>query len=71
MSKWISVETDLPEQMKEVDIWTNNGLRVPDVVFDGREEGEKYFYDEGFDNIYEINEVSHWMNPPEPPEDIK
>lgn len=72
--KWISVKERLPTHEQIVDIFTNSNERVTDVLFadssnyDFDTINTIYFYDDAGDYIYYLEEVTHWMSRPEPPE---
>lgn len=69
---WISVNDQLPAPGERVDVWIDN-RRVTDVLFDP-EWGSKIVgvAEQRFIVAYEIddldiNVVTHWRYPPEPP----
>ena len=72
MSKWISVEDELPEEPKKyeqtwVDVWSKDE-RITDVNFFN---GKFWIYHEDCDGDFshheEIENVTHWMIEPKPP----
>ena len=77
MSKWISVEDRLPEELPEdlgrfgrqwVDVWVA-GKRTPDVIFfKGSFNRMIEDRDGNFSHFEEICEVSHWLKPESPKE---
>ena len=63
MSQWISVNDRLPEDGEHCIVWDGDWMQGATYY-----EEEKAFY---FDDLYEsdvINNASHWMPFPEPPE---
>ncbi len=63
MSNWISVKDRVPEDGQEVDVWQKG-------IFNWRETNVIYEkYDGFYHNNEKLNDVTHWMPLPAPPED--
>ena len=68
MSKWISVEDELPTS-QDVDVWID-GYRVSDCSFvDGDFEEVVLDHDGDYSHMEKLDGVTHWMYSPEPPEE--
>ena len=68
--EWISVEDRLPDDDgSHFDVWVD-GDRIPDALYDNDKQAFlNYVSDnDGYFEWREIENVTHWMPLPEPPE---
>lgn len=69
MSEWRLLET-APRDGSRLDVWTENGVRYTDVFWHqgpGFPQGAFVFYDSHLRDYIDVDDATHWMLPPEPP----
>jgi hypothetical protein len=68
--EWISVKDRLPEHETRVHIYLKEKTAWYDVMYGAYESDvQPTFYDDRTDSIIMLDEVTHWMPLPEPPND--
>jgi hypothetical protein len=70
MSEWRPLET-APRDGSRLDVWTENGIRYIDVFWHQGPEfprGAFVFYDSQLRDYIDVDDATHWMPPPAPPD---
>lgn len=69
MSEWRPLES-APRDGSKLDVWTENGVRYIDVFWHqgpGFPQGAFVFYDSHMRDYIDVDDATHWMLPPAPP----
>jgi hypothetical protein len=70
MSEWRPLQT-APRDGSRLDVWTENGIRYIDVFWHRGPEfpqGAFVFYDSHMRDYIDVDDATHWMPPPAPPD---
>ena len=69
MGEWRPLKS-APRDGSKLDVWTENGVRYIDVFWHqgpGFPQGAFVFYDSHMRDYIDVDDATHWMRPPAPP----